>query len=171
MSYGALPVQSAELNSPDAVCEDTCFPSTLSVQATVPPLVPTVSDHAVRVEQSGTRDGLGPWELSITNLRGSLIAIVKGKIRDIRRSASGHRVDDGVLLVVGVINCLCSASNQGDTAAEQDNDRHQNPEPHPLVDLLRWLGASHGCRQHTGRRRRSGHRGSGLRRIPLAVAC
>jgi hypothetical protein len=41
--YDELPVQSAELSSPDALCEETCLPSTLSVQATVPPLVPTVA--------------------------------------------------------------------------------------------------------------------------------
>ena len=41
--YDAFPVQSAELNAPDALCEDTFLPSTLIVQATVPPLLPTVA--------------------------------------------------------------------------------------------------------------------------------
>ena len=41
--YAALPVQSTELNAPDELCEDTCFPSTRIVQATVPPLLPRVA--------------------------------------------------------------------------------------------------------------------------------
>jgi len=39
----ALPVQSAELNAPDELCEDTFLQSTLIVQATVPPLQPRVA--------------------------------------------------------------------------------------------------------------------------------